>query len=522
MSTFVSFYCEVDNFMSIEKSAKVGSILLLFIFLLSSVLSSFFIYRMQNNYASLDSLTTRLSNVQEARYELATIRSHVNFLMNMGTMTADKEKTKASLVAEAKALGEESRATIIQWADEKKISVDADKNAQALSTLFLQLLDQIIAPIDTLEYEDVDLSQDFTRLSKLFDEYLIITQKVNNDINAEQEWMVTLSIYATFIALISILVILYVVIRWVNKTFIFNLNTLSTILQKVGVGDLSFTLPKKRNDEFGTLFSNVGDMQTALTSTIQLVKEEALEIKKGSAEIASGNQDLSSRTEEQASALQQTAASMEEIKIAVVNNTDNAILANSITAETRDLAIDGSNIMNDAINSMKKIEVGTLKVAEINDVVNNIASQTNILALNAAVEAARAGEQGRGFTVVATEVRNLAARSADAAREINQIIRESVADVAHGRELVNRTGEHMQDIVSSITKVSDIMQGISIASEEQKVGIEQIAVAINQMDSVVQQNAALVEQGATSTMILDEKAQNLTDKVSVFQIKEQY
>ncbi|EEG86762.1 methyl-accepting chemotaxis protein signaling domain protein [Proteus penneri ATCC 35198] len=211
---------------------------------------------------------------------------------------------------------------------------------------------------------------------------------------------------------------------------------------------------------------------------------------------------------------------MEEIKIAVVNNTDNAILANSITAETRDLAIDGSNIMNDAINSMKKIEVGTLKVAEINDVVNNIASQTNILALNAAVEAARAGEQGRGFTVVATEVRNLAARSADAAREINQIIRESVADVAYGRELVNRTGEHMQDIVSSITKVSDIMQGISIASEEQKVGIEQIAVAINQMDSVVQQNATLVEQGATSTMILDEKAQNLTDKVSIFKVKE--
>ena len=211
---------------------------------------------------------------------------------------------------------------------------------------------------------------------------------------------------------------------------------------------------------------------------------------------------------------------MEEIKIAVVNNTNNAVLANSITAQTRDLAIDGASIMNDAITSMKKIEVGTLKVAEINDVVNNIASQTNILALNAAVEAARAGEQGRGFTVVATEVRNLAARSAEAAREINQIIRASVADVAHGRELVNKTGEHIQEIVTSITKVSDIMQGISIASEEQKVGIEQIAVAINQMDSVVQQNAALVEQGATSTMMLDEKAQNLTDKVSVFQIKE--
>ena len=177
--------------------------------------------------------------------------------------------------------------------------------------------------------------------------------------------------------------------------------------------------------------------------------------------------------------------------------------------------------MDSIVNTMNDIAKSSDRISNIIGVIDSIAFQTNILALNAAVEAARAGEQGRGFTVVATEVRNLAARSADAAREINQIIRESVADVAHGRELVNRTGEHMQDIVSSITKVSDIMQGISIASEEQKVGIEQIAVAINQMDSVVQQNAALVEQGATSTMILDEKAQNLTDKVSVFKVKEQ-
>ncbi len=516
------FIAGVDYFMSIERSAKVGSIILLAIFLLSSVLSSFFIYRMQENFASLDSLNTRLNSVQEARYELATIRSHVNYLMLLKTMTDEnKQETIKSLVAEAKELAEKSKATITHWVGVKKISPDAQRNSEQLSVLFYYLLDELIAPIDTLDYTESNLSSDFNRLSDLFDEYLIITKGVNDDIKAQQAWMVQLSLYTTIIALGIILVLLYIVIRWVNKTFIFNLNTLSAILQKVGEGDLSFTLPKKRNDEFGTLFSNVGDMQTALTSTIQLVKEEALEIKKGSAEIASGNQDLSSRTEEQASALQQTAASMEEIKIAVVNNTDNAILANSITAETRDLAIDGSNIMNDAINSMKKIEVGTLKVAEINDVVNNIASQTNILALNAAVEAARAGEQGRGFTVVATEVRNLAARSADAAREINQIIRESVADVAHGRELVNKTGEHMQEIVSSITKVSDIMQGISIASEEQKVGIEQIAVAINQMDSVVQQNAALVEQGATSTMILDEKAQNLTDKVSIFKVKEQ-
>lgn len=505
--------------MSIEKSAKVGSIILLFIFLLSSVLSSFFIYKIQNNFSALDSLNTRLNNVQEARYELATIRSHVNYLMLMKTMSEDRAETTASIVAEAKELASKSKVAITRWVEEKKISPDAQRNSEQLSVLFFQLLDELIAPIDTLNYEEKNLSNDFNRLSDLFEEYFVITKGVNNNIAEQQAWMVQLSIYATFIALLVILTILFMVIRWVNKTFIFNLKTLSDILRKVGEGDLSFTLPKKRSDEFGTLFSNVGEMQASLTSTIKLVKEEALEIKKGSAEIASGNHDLSSRTEEQASALQQTAASMEEIKTAVVNNTDNAILANTITAETRDLAIDGSSIMNDAISSMKKIEIGTLRVAEINDVVNNIASQTNILALNAAVEAARAGEQGRGFTVVATEVRNLAARSADAAREINQIIKTSVADVAHGTDLVNKTGAHMEEIVSSITKVSNIMQGISIASEEQKVGIEQIAVAINQMDSVVQQNAVLVEQAATSTMILDEKAQNLTDKVSVFNIK---
>ncbi|HEJ9576458.1 TPA: methyl-accepting chemotaxis protein [Proteus mirabilis] len=479
--------------MSIERTAKVGSIILLAIFLVTSALSSFFIYQMQDNFASLNSLTTRLNNVQEARYELATIRSHVNFLVNIGHENLDMQETKARLVSEAKTLAAKSKETINAWERESKISADAQRNSEQLSALFIKLVDTIIAPIDTLAYENIDLSKDFSKLAELFDEYLVITQNVNDQIEDEQKWMFQLFIYTTCIALVILIGLLYLVIRWVNKTFLFNLNTLSAILQKVGEGNLNFSLPKNRKDEFGTLFSHVGDMQNALTSTIGLVKEEALVIKSGSAEIAAGNQDLSSRTEEQASALQQTAASMEEIKIAVVNNTNNAVLANSITAQTRDLAIDGASIMNDAITSMKKIEVGTLKVAEINDVVNNIASQTNILALNAAVEAAR---------------------------EINQIIRASVADVAHGRELVNKTGEHIQEIVTSITKVSDIMQGISIASEEQKVGIEQIAVAINQMDSVVQQNAALVEQGATSTMMLDEKAQNLTDKVSVFQIKE--
>lgn len=261
-------------------------------------------------------------------------------------------------------------------------------------------------------------------------------------------------------------------------------------------------------------------MQKALTSTILTVKRETLEIKRGASEIASGNQELSARTEEQASALQQTAASMEEIKTAVANNTENTQEANEIINQSNDIVIDGASVMKEAISSMKKIEQGALKVGEINEVINNLASQTNILALNAAVEAARAGEQGRGFTVVAAEVRNLAAKSADAAKEISQILKASIKDVAEGTALVNKTGKHMQEIVSSITKVNNIMQGISLASEEQRVGIEQIAVAINQMDTVVQQNASLVDQGASSTMMLDEKAQVLMDNVAVFQIEE--
>ncbi|MGR6439897.1 methyl-accepting chemotaxis protein [Proteus mirabilis] len=209
---------------------------------------------------------------------------------------------------------------------------------------------------------------------------------------------------------------------------------------------------------------------------------------------------------------------MEQIKIAVANNTDNTIEANNIINQSTDIVMDGANVMKEAVLSMKKIEQGAVKVGEINDVINKLANQTNILALNAAVEAARAGEQGRGFTVVAAEVRNLAAKSAEAAKEISQVLKASINDVTYGTNLVNKSGECMQEIVSSISKVNKIMQGISLASEEQRLGVEQIAVAINQMDTVVQQNASLVNLAASSTMMLNDKAQVLMDNVAVFNI----
>ncbi|SUC16618.1 methyl-accepting chemotaxis protein [Proteus vulgaris] len=507
--------------MSIKRTAKIGASVLFLVFIISSALSSFFIYKMKNNFTQMETLLTRYTDVMMARYELAIMRSNVNFLAQDTALANEKyieiiEKNKNIAIRAKKTMGE--------WVKEKKVSIEAQQSVDAIAKLFYNLVDRLIVISNdpgAIKVKDKEFDQDFEKLNTLFDNYVAIKAKNSASLINNQKNMVEFSLYSTIISLLILVFILCFVIIWVNKIFISNLHSLSDILNKVGKGELVFTLPKMRKDEFGELFFHVGNMQKALISTILTVKRETLEIKRGASEIASGNQELSSRTEEQASALQQTAASMEEIKTAVANNTENTQEANVIINQSNDIVRDGASVMKEAISSMKKIEQGALKVGEINDVINNLASQTNILALNAAVEAARAGEQGRGFTVVAAEVRNLASKSADAAKEISQILKASIEDVAEGTSLVNKTGEHMQEIVASIAKVNNIMKGISLASEEQRVGIEQIAVAINQMDTVVQQNASLVDQGASSTMMLDEKAQVLMDNVAVFQIEEQ-
>ncbi|NBN73625.1 methyl-accepting chemotaxis protein [Proteus sp. G2615] len=507
--------------MSIKRTAKIGASVLFLVFIISSALSSFFIYKMKNNFTQVETLLTRYTDVMMARYELAIMRSNVNFLAQDTALANEKyieiiEKNKNIAIRAKKTMGE--------WVKEKKVSIEAQQSVDAIAKLFYNLVDRLIVISNdpgAIKVKDKEFDQDFEKLNTLFDNYVAIKAKNSASLINNQKNMVEFSLYSTIISLLILVFILCFVIIWVNKIFISNLHSLSDILNKVGKGELVFTLPKMRKDEFGELFFHVGNMQKALISTILTVKKETLEIKRGASEIASGNQELSSRTEEQASALQQTAASMEEIKTAVANNTENTQEANVIINQSNDIVRDGASVMKEAISSMKKIEQGALKVGEINDVINNLASQTNILALNAAVEAARAGEQGRGFTVVAAEVRNLASKSADAAKEISQILKASIEDVAEGTSLVNKTGEHMQEIVASIAKVNNIMKGISLASEEQRVGIEQIAVAINQMDTVVQQNASLVDQGASSTMMLDEKAQVLMDNVAVFQIEEQ-
>ncbi|WP_459618393.1 methyl-accepting chemotaxis protein [Bordetella sp. 2513F-2] len=287
---------------------------------------------------------------------------------------------------------------------------------------------------------------------------------------------------------------------------------------RIAGGDLTARVEVRNSNEIGQLFASLKRMQESLTRTVSTVRRGVEEINVGAREISAGNTDLSSRTEQQAASLEETAASMEELASTVKQNADNARQANQLAASASDVAERGGAAVSEVVSTMEGISASSRKISEIVSVIDGIAFQTNILALNAAVEAARAGEQGKGFAVVAGEVRSLAQRSAQAAKEIKQLIEDSVSKVGTGSQQVERAGATMQEIVASVKRVTDIMGEISAASEEQSSGIDQVNRAVSQMDEVTQQNAALVEEAAAAAGSLQEQAQRLAEAVSVFKI----
>ena len=290
------------------------------------------------------------------------------------------------------------------------------------------------------------------------------------------------------------------------------------VAERVRDGDLSTEVHDGTRDEFSPLIAAMGDMQRALSRLVGTVRDNADGVATASAQIAQGNQDLSQRTEEQASALQQTAASMEELGATVRQTADNARQANQLAFNAREVAVQGGSVVSQVVQTMKGINESSRKIAEIIGTIDSIAFQTNILALNAAVEAARAGEQGRGFAVVASEVRNLAQRSAEAAKEIKALIGTSVERVEQGTTQVDQAGSTMTEIVSAIKRVTDIVGEISAASSEQSTGVTQAGQAVTQMDQATQQNAALVEESAAAAESLTRQAQHLVQSVASFKV----
>jgi methyl-accepting chemotaxis protein len=296
------------------------------------------------------------------------------------------------------------------------------------------------------------------------------------------------------------------------------LNAAMEAARRVAHGDLSVQIVSGSHNEFGQLLDSLAEMNAALGAIVGEVREGTDTIANESAQIASGNMDLSGRTEAQASALEETAASVEELTTTVRQNADSARQANVLAGTASTVAERGGVVVAEVVQTMGAINASARKIVDIISVIDGIAFQTNILALNAAVEAARAGEQGRGFAVVASEVRNLAQRSAGAAREIKTLITDSVSQVESGSLLVEQAGKTMHEIVGGIRNVADIMAEISAASAEQSAGIEQIHQAVSQMDHVTQQNAALVEEAASAAQALQERASGLSRLVSRFRL----
>ena len=355
---------------------------------------------------------------------------------------------------------------------------------------------------------------------KSMDDHIAYNNKLVDDVKAESLAAYDTA-FNTMLAVLGVAVLLTGALAWhIYRTISGGLGNIEHALERVSASlDLSAAMPVERMDEVGRTATAFNKFLERIVDVIATVRTSADTVSVAAAQISAGNADLSVRTEQQASSLEETASSLEELTSAVRQNTDNARQANTLAVSASDVARKGGAVVAQVVGTMGSINESAKKIADIIGVIDGIAFQTNILALNAAVEAARAGEQGRGFAVVATEVRNLAQRSAAAAKEIKGLIEDSVDKVNTGSVLVDQAGATMEEIVASIRRVTDIMGDIANASHEQSAGIEQVNQAISQMDQVTQQNAALVEEAAAAASSLQERAVELVDVVAVFRLR---
>ena len=508
-------------------SVKIGLTLVLGIFTILIIIIAFLGHRSgEEGSTSINEVeSTADQTVAIKQSQLSVANAQLSYVNSFVAAYEGEERDARNYLDNAREMKQEALAYFSEFE-----SYEPDSElAESVSSNFYSLIEEGLAPLEaSLEEEDdakfrrvrevsSNLNQQFVESAILYNDYL--GESRNRMVENFERDMQLIGYIDIGVLILAALMVLFVRIAMVGS-IVKPLNEAVGHFERIAQNDLSGKVESRGRNEIGKLFSAMQHMQSNLAKTVSEVRDSSGSIHIGAREIASGNADLSSRTEQQAASLQETAASMEQLTTTVKQNADNARHATQLAQDASSTASNGGEVVERVITTMHGISDSSQKVSDIISVIDSIAFQTNILALNASVEAARAGEQGRGFAVVASEVRNLASRSADAAKEIKALIEASSNQVKEGSVLVESAGETMREVVSSVRRVTDIMDEISAASQEQSSGIEQVNQAVAQMDEVTQQNAALVQEASSAASSLEEQAARLESVVSVFRLAE--